>query len=140
MEQDTAEKPDAPPVTKTDAPPTEHPSGHNRYLVKWRLEMAMQANGMNRTYHGWIGEISMQNATAYIENNLPVNAKLTAVFAIPPRVAHEPPKMIQASCQSVYCVLGNNGMFRAGIQFVSFMGNGSKELAKELANHIATHG
>lgn len=132
MENDTPEKPDSPPITLH--------SEHKRYLVKWKLAMTMQANGMNRTYHGWIGEISMLDATAYIENNLPVNAKLTAVFAIPPRVAHEPPKMIQANCKSTYCVLGNNGMFRAGIQFVSFLGNGSKELEKELANHIATHG
>jgi hypothetical protein len=137
MENDIPETSDASPIPETSvAPHAPESSEHKHYLIKWKLAMSMQANGMNRTFHGWLGDISTLDATAYIENNLPVNAQLSAIFAIPPRVPHEQPKMIQATCKSVYCVLGNNGMFRAGIHFSSFLDNGREELEKELAKHI----
>jgi hypothetical protein len=116
-----------------------HKSEHKHYLIKWKLVLTMQANGVTRNFHGWFGDISMQDGTAYLENNLPVKTQFTAVFALPPKAPHEQPKLIQANCKSTYCVLGNNGMFRAGITFISFSGNGREELAKELENHIA-HG
>jgi hypothetical protein len=114
-------------------------SEHKHYLIKWKLVLTMQINGTTRNFHGWFGDISMKDGTAYLENNLPAKAKLVAVFALTPKAPHVPPKLIQANCKSTYCVLGNNGMFRAGIEFTSFMGNGREELAQELENHIA-HG
>lgn len=124
--------PDSPPSTEK----IEYRTEHRHYLIKWKLVLTLQANGVGRTFSGWLGDISMHDATAYIENNLPVKTHLTAVFAIPPKVPHGPPQMIQASCKSTYCVLGNNGMFRAGIEFLSFSGKGREELEKELLNHI----
>ena len=111
-------------------------SEHRRYLIKWKLVMSAQLNGVDRTFYGWIGEVSMDEATAYIENNLPVRIQLAAVFAIPPKIPHVAPKTIQVKCKSTYCVLNGNGMFRVGLQFASFTGNGHDELAKELADHI----
>lgn len=115
----------------------EHKKDERRhYLVKWKLVLTMQLNGVTRNFHGWFGDISIADGTAYLENNLPVKAQLTAVFALTPKAPHDPPRLVQASCKSTYCVLGNNGMFRAGIEFISFVGNGREELAKELENHI----
>lgn len=128
MDNDIPETPAAPRVIET--------SVHRHYLIKWKMVLNMHLNGMERNFHGWFGEISTVSATAYIENNLPINAQLTGVFLIPPKSPREQPKAIQVSCKSTYCVLDNNGMFRAGIKFNSFVGNGLQELEKELANHV----
>lgn len=120
----------------TEAPQHIEAAAPKHYLIKWKTVLTMTINGVNRTFHGWLGDISTANATAYIENNLPVNTQLTTVFLIPPKIPHEPPKAIQASCKSQYCVLSGNGMFRAGIKFNSFAGNGLAELQKELDSHI----
>lgn len=124
------------PDTLPNTQIVEHKNEHRHYLVKWKLVLTMQVNGVTRNFQGWFGDISIEGGTAYLENNLPVKSQFTALFALPPKAPHEPQKIIQANGKSTYCVLGNNGMFRAGITFVSFQGNGREELAKELENHI----
>lgn len=120
-----------------DALPGTERSTHKHYLIKWKLVLITQINGVERNFHGWFGEISTADATAYLENNLPVNSQLTAYFLIPPKVPHGQPKQVQAKCRSTYCVLDNNGMFRAGIHFISFSENGLALLETELADHVA---
>jgi len=125
----------------TESAPTPPPQIIERniskhYLIKWKLLMNLQINGMERNFYGWLGDISTTDATAYIENNLPINTKLKAAFIIPPKYAHGPTITLQANCKSTYCVLGNNGMFRAGIKFLNFENNGQDALEKELLNHI----
>jgi hypothetical protein len=136
----TAPAPAATPVSPfpqtNTAPSLPEKNLHKHYLIKWKVVLNMQINGMERNFHGWLGDISTESATAYIENNLPVNAQLLAIFLIPPRIAHGQPQAVQVKCKSTYCVLGNNGMFRAGIKFNSFLDNGQAVLEKELAEHI----
>jgi len=93
---------------------------HRHYLIKWKLAISMQVNGRDRVFHGWIGEISTVGATAYTENNLAANSRFPAQFYIPPKSTHEHAMLVQVDCKSTYCVLDNNGMFRAGLQFNAF--------------------
>lgn len=109
---------------------------HRHYLIKWKVVLSLQINGVERNFHGWFGDISTTHATAYLENNLPVNAHLMVYFQIPPKSIHDQARVIQANGQSTFCVLANNGMFRAGIKFNNFQANGLSELEKELATHI----
>ncbi len=109
---------------------------HRHYLIKWRVVLSLQINGVERNFHGWFGDISTTHATAYLENNLPINSRFQVFFQIPPKTAHDQPKVIQANGQSTYCVLANNGLFRAGIKFNNFLANGLVELEKELSTHI----
>ena len=110
---------------------------HRHYLIKWKLAISMQVNGRDRIFHGWIGEISTVGATAYTENNLAANSRFFAQFLIPSKSTHEHAKVVQVDCKSTYCVLDNNGMFRVGLKFAAFSGNGLAELEKELTRHIA---
>jgi len=97
----------------------------------------MQLSGRDREFHGWIGEISTVDATAYTENNLAANSRFLAQFFIPPKSTHEHGKVVQVDCKSTYCVLDNNGMFRIGLKFNAFLGKGLAELEKELTSHVA---
>lgn len=136
--QTAVAQPVAPAAESAPTPPPQiiERNISKHYLIKWKLLMNLQINGMERNFYGWLGDISTTDATAYIENNLPINAKLKAAFIIPPKYAHGPTITLQANCKSTYCVLGNNGLFRAGIKFLNFENNGQDALEKELLNHI----
>jgi len=116
--------------------PTDDQRVNKRYLVKWKLVLSLTMKGKNQTIQGNLADISTQGATALIENNLPAKSTVTAIFVIPPKALGEPPQTIQVNGKLIYCVLGGHGLFRAGIQFDDFIGQGLAILEKDLSNRI----
>jgi hypothetical protein len=115
---------------------TEDQRVNKRFLVKWKLMLSLTIKGNNQTIQGNLADISTQGATALIENNLPAKSTITVIFVIPPKTLGEPPQTIQINGKLIYCVLGGHGLFRAGIQFDHFIGQGLAILEKELSSRI----
>jgi hypothetical protein len=119
---------------------TDEQRANKRYLVHWKLALSLNMKGANQTVHGKLSDIACNGATVLVENNLPAKSAVTAMFVIPPKVHGESPQTIQVSGKLIYCVLGGNGLFRAGIQFDSFVGQGLTILEKDLNARIPLSG
>lgn len=119
---------------------TEEQRANRRYLVKWKLALALSAGGGSQTIHGHLSDISLKGATALVEQNLPAKSTLSLMFVIPPRVHGEHAQTVQVNSKLIYCVLGGNGLFRAGLHFDTFMGQGLLILEKELSDRIPLSG
>lgn len=109
---------------------------NKRYLVKWKLALSLTLDNKSQTIHGNLADISIRGGTALLENNVPTQSSVAAIFTIPPKTIGAAPQTIQVNGKLIYCVLGNYGLFRAGIQFEAFIGEGLAALSKELAERI----
>ncbi len=109
---------------------------NKRYLVKWKLALNLTLNNKTQTIYGNLADISIRGGTALLENTVPTKSTVAAIFTIPPKTIGAAPQTIQVNGKLIYCVLGNYGLFRAGLQFENFIDEGLAMLSRELAERI----
>ena len=103
-----------------------------RYTCHWRVAIIHKSVGRNDIYHGRTQDLSEGGASVYLHHNI-FRPEVVMLLAVPPLNAGEKETIIEIFCHMAYTVLDSDqGLFRIGLQFLSFKGDGKSTLTKIL--------
>ncbi|WP_168163807.1 PilZ domain-containing protein [Jeongeupia sp. USM3] len=111
--------------------------GEPRYLVHWRVSLVYQDAGKRQTFRGRIFDLSPSGFSLLSDYNLPVSDQVTVLISVPPMVAGQRARILEAKSRVLYTVLSNEfDAFRIGVRFLGFKADGRDFLESSLAARV----
>jgi ATP-binding cassette subfamily F protein uup len=111
----------APPATIEPAEQREHV----RHLCRWRIALIYENGGKNDIFHGRTADLSSRGATVFVHHNIFRSESVTMLLAVPPLNAGQRETIIEIKCRMTETILDSeHSLFRIGLYFESFKGNG----------------
>jgi len=109
---------------------------HVRHPVHWRTAIIHKNVDRNDIYHGRTYDVSMNGASVFIHHNI-FRPEVVMLLAIPPLIIGQKETIIEIHCHMAYTVLDSEqSLFRIGLRFLSFKGDGRNILTKTLSKRI----
>ena len=123
----------AKPASRPTAVKTVDDREHIRYPVRWRAAVVHKNVERNDIFHGHICDLSVSGASVFLHHNI-FRPEVVMLLAVPPLHAGQKETIIEIHCHMVYTVLDSDqSLFRIGLRFMSFKGNGESVLTKTLS-------
>ncbi|MBB5191488.1 hypothetical protein HNQ50_002218 [Silvimonas terrae] len=107
----------------------------SRYLVNWRVAIVYSETEERLSFRGRAFDISNSGFSLHSDFSLPGSDRVTVLISIPATAAGMRPKIVEVKSRVVYTVLSGD-LFRTGIQFVEFKGDGKNLLKQTLAGRV----
>jgi ATP-binding cassette subfamily F protein uup len=123
--------PVAPPAAIEPAEQREHV----RHLCRWRIAIIYENAGKNDIFHGRTADLSSRGATVFVHHNIFRAEAVTMLLAVPPLNAGQRETIVEIRCRMTETILDSeHSLFRIGLYFESFKGNGMNILNSILNN------
>lgn len=107
---------------------------HYRHPVHWRVAIVHKNGDKNDIYHGRTHDLSAWGASVLLNHNIFVMADVVVLLAIPPNNPGQKEIIIEIDSRMAYTVLDSDQqLFRIGIRFLKFKGEGKRILADVLS-------
>lgn len=140
-------KPAAQPVPRQSAIPINPvvPAAHAlpdqreqiRHLCRWRIAIIHENSGKNDIFHGRTADLSSRGATVFIHHNIFRSDAVTMLLAVPPHNSGQRETIIEIRCRMTNTILDSEqSLFRIGLYFESFKGNGREILNSILDSRV----
>lgn len=98
---------------------------HVRHLCRWRIAIIYENAGKNDIFHGRTADLSSRGATVFVHHNIFRSESVTMLLAVPPLNAGQRETIIEIRCRMTETILDSeHSLFRIGLYFESFKGNG----------------
>ncbi|MBI3901981.1 MAG: PilZ domain-containing protein [Nitrosomonadales bacterium] len=108
-----------------------------RHPVHWRVAIVRKTGDKNEIFHGRTHDVSTRGASILADENIFVEDSIVMLLAIPPRHTGLPENIIEIRSRMLYTVLSaDHGMFRIGIKFLEFKGEGKSALTDILSQMV----
>jgi c-di-GMP-binding flagellar brake protein YcgR len=105
-----------------------------RYPFHWRVAIVFDSTENQDTYHGVTNDISMGGCAMLTEHNVYSAHPISILISLPADHPGGRRKVVEAKARMVYTVLSSgHQMFRCGIQFLNFKGQGRAVLSRAFA-------
>ena len=109
---------------------------HVRHPVHWRTAIIHKNVDKNDIFHGRTNDLSINGASILIHHNI-FRPEVVMLLAIPPLNTGQRETIIEIQCHMVYTVLDSEqSLFRIGLRFMSFKGDGKNILEKTLSKRV----
>jgi ATP-binding cassette subfamily F protein uup len=109
-----------------------------RHLCRWRIAIIYENAGKNDIFHGRTADLSSHGATVFVHHNIFRSESVTMLLAVPPLNAGQRETIIEIRCRMTETILDSeHSLFRIGLYFESFKGNGINILNNILNNRSA---
>ena len=110
---------------------------HTRHLCHWRMAIIHKNKDKNDIFHGRTNDLSVDGASVFIHHNVFKVEEVVMLLAVPPLNVGQKETIIEIQCRMAYTILDSEqSMFRIGLQFQGFKGDGKDMLAKILGNRV----
>ena len=107
---------------------------HFRHPVHWRVAIVHKVGDKNDIYHGRTHDLSARGASILVEHNIFMMGEVVMLLGVPPLNPGQKETIIEIQCSMVYTVLdAEQKLFRIGIHFLRFKGDGKKVLTDVLS-------
>ena len=102
---------------------------HYRHPLRWRVAVVNKSGGQHDIYHGRTHDISLSGASIMLERNVFFTAEVVILLAIPPMHQGQRETILEIQCNVMHTVMDSaSGLFRLGMKFVHFKGEGKQVL------------
>ncbi len=123
----------AKPTSRVTVLKTDDDREHVRYPVHWRAAIVHKNVERNDIFHGHTCDLSVSGASVFLHHNI-FRPEVVMLLAVPPLHAGQKETIIEIYCHMAYTVLDSDqSLFRIGLRFMSFKGNGENTLTKNLS-------
>lgn len=111
---------------------------HYRHPLHWRVAIVDKSGGQHDIYHGRTHDLSLGGASILIERNVYFTEQIVILLAVPPMHQGQKEIILEIESTLLHTVLDSvHGMFRLGMKFVHFKGDGKRILSDILSKrHI----
>lgn len=110
-----------------------------RYPFHWPVAIVFDATDDRDTYHGVTHELSLTGCSVLTEHNVFSEHPISLLVSLPVEHPGARRRVVEIRCRMVYTVLSSgHQMFRCGIQFVNFKGNGRTLLRRVIERRAIT--
>lgn len=108
-----------------------------RHPVHWRVAIVHHVGDRNDIYHGRTHDLSAWGAGILVEHNIFMMGEVVMLLGVPPVNPGQKETIIEIQCRMVYTVLDSEeNLFRIGIRFLHFKGDGKKVLTDILSGRV----
>lgn len=108
-----------------------------RHLCRWRIAIIHENSGKNDIFHGRTADLSSRGATVFIHHNIFHSEAVTMLLAVPPHNSGQRETIIEIKCRMTNTILDSEqSLFRVGLYFESFKGNGREILNSILDSRV----
>ena len=102
---------------------------HYRHPLRWRVAVVNKSGGQHDIYHGRTHDLSLSGASILVERNLFFTSDIVVLLAVPPAHHGQRETILEIQCKIMHTVLdSDHGLFRMGMKFVQFKGEGKRIL------------
>ncbi len=110
---------------------------HTRHLCHWRMAIIHKNKERNDIFHGRTNDLSVDGASVFIHHNVFKVDEVVMLLAVPPLHIGQKETIIEIQCRMAYTILDSEeSLFRIGLQFQGFKGDGKSMLTKILGNRV----
>ena len=111
---------------------------HYRHPLHWRVAIVNKNGGRDEIFHGRTHDISQSGVSIHVERNVFFTEDVILLIGIPPQHHGLRETIVEVQCRVMHTVLdSDHGMFRIGMMFVHFKGDGKRILTDVLSKrHI----
>lgn len=106
-----------------------------RYRLRWDAAIILQGQELPLC-RGRTHDISLSGVAVLSDFNVAMEGRFTVMLLLPSLHDKQPPQLIEASAQKIYCVhSAEHVCFRTGLRFLKFQDSGQKLLHDRLQMH-----